>query len=439
MVALMSVHRCQPATRPLDAVVTLPGSKSITNRALITAALADGNSILTGVLLAEDTRLMIDALGSLGIAVTIDEGRCAAEITGCGGHIPESEAALFCGNAGTVMRFCTAMVSLGHGRFTLDGVERMRQRPIGGLIEALQALGAGAEYLGKPGYPPVRVHAKGLRGGRVRFLAPQSSQLISSVILAAPCAARDVFIETAGPVPSVPYLRLTTAVMERFGVAVVEQYDEQDARFIIEAPQRYQRATFAVEPDASNATYFLAAPAVAGGQVTVEGLGTQSIQGDAGFVDVLERMGCRVERHPSRLTVQGPGDGERLCGVDVDLNSMPDTVQTLAVIALFAEGPTVIRNVANLRIKETDRLSALARELAKLGAAVEERPDGLTIRPPERITPADVDTYNDHRMAMSFALAGLGSPGIVISDPQCCRKTFPDFFERFGRMVSERV
>jgi 3-phosphoshikimate 1-carboxyvinyltransferase len=274
---------------------------------------------------------------------------------------------------------------------------------------------------------------------------------------------RDVLIDVTGLVPSTSYLKITTAVMDRFGVAVVEQYGRDEvkslsqkpcgtgfqagrsiskpvigigSKFIVAAPQRYQGTTFAIEPDASNATYFLTAPAIAGGRVTVERLGTDSIQGDARFVDVLERMGCTVKRGPTRLTVIGPGEGKRLRGIDMDLNDMPDTAQTLAVAALFADGPTTIRNVANLRVKETDRLSALPRELAKLGATVYEWPDGLRIEPPERILPAVVDTYNDHRMAMSFTLAGLKCDGLTIKDAQCCGKTFPDFFERFERMTA---
>jgi 3-phosphoshikimate 1-carboxyvinyltransferase len=430
----MESYRCQPASGPIDATVRLPGSKSITNRALIAAALADGHSLLTDLLLAEDTILMVDALRALGIAITVDPGECVAEVTGCRGHIPAVEAELFCDNAGTVMRFCAALVALGHGRFQLDGVERMRRRPIGALLRVLQALGAGVEYLGDEGYPPIVVHAKGLCGGHVSFDSPQSSQFVSALLLAAPYAGGDVLIEVAGDVPSVPYLKLTTRVMDRFGVAVLGQYAASSARLIVEAPQRYQGTNLTIEPDASNAGYFLAAPAIAGGRGTVEHLGTGSIQGDVRFADVLEQMGCQVERAPTTLTVFGPVAGEKLRGVDVDLNAMPDMVQTLAALALFAEGPTTIRNVANLRIKETDRLAALNRELTKLGARVEEWPDGLRIHPPGQITPAALDTYDDHRMAMSFALVGLGSPGIVINDPQCCRKTFPDFFERFEQL-----
>ena len=426
-----SSYNCQPVDRPLDAVVTVPGSKSITNRALIAAALADGSSILSNLLLADDTRLMFEALRSLGIRITVDESECLAEVSGCRGLIPVSEGKLDCGNAGTVIRFCTALVSLGQGRFELDGVERMRQRPIGGLVDVLQSLGAGVEFLDRQGYPPLAVHANGLTGGHIEFRSPPSSQFVSAVLLVAAYAARDVLVDVTGDVTSEPYLRLTASVMDAFGVSVIEQYRQDEAKFIVSAPQRYRATTYAIEPDASNATYFLAAPAIAGGRVSVTGLGTASQQGDARFVDVLERMGCVIERKADRLTVYGPENDAPLQGIDIDLNDMPDTVQTLAVLALFADGPTTIRNVANLRVKETDRLAALQRELTKLGARVEERPDGLKIEPPKVIVPATIDTYDDHRMAMSFVLAGLRVNGVVVRNPGCCAKTFPDFFQRF--------
>ncbi|MGD2111284.1 MAG: 3-phosphoshikimate 1-carboxyvinyltransferase [Phycisphaerae bacterium] len=432
----MDSYRCHPVSAPLDATVVLPGSKSITNRALITAALADGTSLLTGALLAEDTRLMINALRELDIAVTIDQDDNGIEVTGCHGHIPREHGRLDCGNAGTVMRFCAALTALGHGRYELDGTPRMRERPIGELADALRALGAGVEYTGEDGYPPLTIHAKGLRGGEVALRSPASSQFVSAILLVTPLAMRDVLIDVTGAVPSVPYLKITAAVMQDFGVSVVDQYEANRARFIVPAPQRYRPATHRIEPDASNASYFLAAPAVAGGRLTVEGLGTNSIQGDVGFVDVLEQMGCTVQRHPDRLSVTGPAEGQPLRGVDVDLNHMPDTVQTLAVIASLAEGPTMIRNVGNLRIKETDRLTALNRELTKLGATVEESADSLRIIPPNAPVPAELETYNDHRMAMSFAVLGLKCPGLVIKDPDCCAKTFPDFFERFEKLTT---
>ena len=434
MVPVMQRYTRDPVTDALDAVVDLPGSKSITNRALVTAALADGDSLLTNILLADDTRLMIDALGKLGVAITLDKAGPHAEITGCGGQIPTSEAELFCGNAGTVMRFLAAVVAVGFGEFALDGVARMRQRPIGDLMEVLQVLGTQVEYTDREGYPPVVIHARHLHGGQVAFGAPESSQFVSALLLAGPYASGDILIEV-GAALSVPYLKMTTSVMEAFGVSVIEQYDASRAKFVVPAPQRYTGRTFAVEPDASNATYFLAAAAVAGGRVMVRNLGTKSVQGDARFVDVLERMGCAVKREDHCLTVVR--SGQVLRGIDVDLSDMPDTAQTLAVVALFAEGPTTIRNVANLRVKETDRLAALAKELTKLGARVEERRDGLTITPPERLKPAIIDTYDDHRMAMSFALAGLKSPGVEIDNPCCCGKTFPDFFDRWDRLRAE--
>jgi 3-phosphoshikimate 1-carboxyvinyltransferase len=434
----MSQYLCQPIHKPVSAQVVLPGSKSITNRALVMAALAEGHSILRNVLLAEDTWLMIEALRSLGIAITVDERGGAAEITGCRGFIPEEEASLFCGNSGTTIRFCTAVCALGHGRFELDGIARMRERPIGGLGSALQQLGGAIEYIQKEGFPPLAVHAHGLRGGEVTIDSPESSQMVSALLMAAPYAANDVLIELTGEIPSAPYLAMTTAMMEQFGVVVLASVPQRGRsafdgwRFVVETRQSYHASAYAIEPDASNASYFLAAPAIAGGRVTVQGLRASSIQGDVRFVDVLERMGCRIERGEASLTVAGPGD--RLSGIDVDLNDMPDMAPTLAVVALFAEGQTTIRNVATLRVKETDRLAALDHELTKLGAKVDEMPDGLIIQPPRSPAPATIETYNDHRMAMSFALAGLKVRGLRINDPECVAKTFPDFFARFERM-----
>ncbi len=432
-----SVYRCPQAHGPLDATVELPGSKSLTNRALVAAALADGVSILSNVLIADDTLLMIEALRQLGIAVTVDERACATEVTGCRGHLPESSANLYCGNSGTTIRFLTAMTALGQGRYELDGVARMRRRPIGGLGSALQTLGAGIEYLGEEGFPPLVVHAQGLRGGQVAFETPESSQWVSALLLAAPYARGDVFVEVQGDLPSRPFVAMTTAMMERFGVEVIQDARET-LRLIVEAPQCYTAAHLAIEPDATNATYFLAAAAVAGGRVTVRGLTADSLQGDIRFVEILEKMGCRATWGPRDLSVEGPAATQCLRGVDVDLNAMPDTVPTLAALAIFADSPTTIRNVANLRVKETDRLRALKTELSKLGADVDELPDGLVIRPPPQLTPAAIDTYDDHRMAMSFALVGLRCPGLVINDPQCCAKTFPDFFPRFEALVTGR-
>ncbi len=437
----MSSYQCKQPDGPIDAKVKLPGSKSISNRALIMAALADGTSIISNLLLADDTQLMIEALRSLGVAITVDESNCVAEVTGCHGQLPISEAELYCGNSGTTIRFCAAACATAHGKYRLDGSERMCQRPIGALGAALQALGAGVEYPDDEGYPPIVVHANGLLGGLFTFDSPESSQLISALLMASPYAQRDLFIEATGDVPSKPYLDMTVSLMDRFGVAVVQQTDQaskpaQALRFIIPAPQRYTATNIVVEPDASNASYFLAVPAIVGGQVIVPGLETDSIQGDAQFLFILEKMGCRVRQEANQLVVKGPPANEALVGVDVDLSDMPDTAQTLAVLALFARGRTRIRNVGNLRVKETDRLAALTCELTKLGASVTEGADSLDIEPPQILQPAEIDTYDDHRMAMSFALAGLACPGLIIRDSDCCKKTFPDYFSVLEKMVS---
>ncbi|MEE9294536.1 MAG: 3-phosphoshikimate 1-carboxyvinyltransferase [Phycisphaerae bacterium] len=430
----MTLLHLQPVDGPVHATVEIPGSKSLTNRALVMAALADGTSILSNALFAEDTEHMIATLEASGFAIAADPGKSRVEITGRGGHVPETVAELFCGNSGTTLRFCTALVALGYGRFRLDGVKRMRERPISQLVDALRVLGAGVEFHGREGYPPLTVHAQGLTGGTVTFKNPASSQFISALLMAAPAAANDVLIDVAGPLVSAPYVSMTTALMGVFGATAIEEVQPQRSRFIVPAPQPYRAVNLEIEPDASNASYFLAAPAVAGGEVTVTGIGTSSIQGDARFVDVLEMMGCCVERAVDCLTVRGPGAGEKLRPLNVDLNDMPDMVQTAAVLALFADGRSVLRNVANLRLKEADRLSALAHELTALGAGVEEHPDGLAIEPPGRFQAAAINTYDDHRMAMSFALAGLAVEGIVINDPECVGKTFPDFFERWARL-----
>lgn len=418
-----------PRSQPIQAVVRLPGSKSLTNRAFIIAGLAHGASRLSGVGLADDMRFMIDLLRGLEIEVDLDERQRVATVHGCGGHIPTSEADLFCGNAGTVMRFGTAMCCLGHGHYRIDGVERMRSRPIGPLVDVLRDLGAEIGYENVPGYPPLTIGARGLRGGEAQIHAEQSSQFVSAVLLAAPYARNDVMLHLAGEVVSEPYIRMTLQMMEDFGVRVLADR----GRYIVPAQQTYTARDYRIEPDASAASYFLAAAALTGGRVTVEGLGHRSLQGDVGFARVLEQVGCRVEQDEHNTTVTGPAVGT-LKGIDIDLNAMPDMAQTLAVMALFAQGPTNIRNVANLRIKETDRIAAVATELAKFGAQVETRDDGLRVIPPAMVRPAAVDTYDDHRMAMAFALAGLRVDGVVIRDAQCVRKTFPEFFEVFEGM-----
>lgn len=415
----------RPPSGPIDRTVTLPGSKSLTNRGLLAAALAHGTSELTGILLADDTRRMLESLEALGVRCLLDESRLKVRVDGCAGYFPAGEADLYCGNAGTVIRFLAAACSASIGDFLLDGDARMRQRPIGELVDPLRDLGAQIGYGMAEGYCPLSIRGRGLRGGEVHFDRPISSQFVSAILLAAPLAADDVMIDVSRGLPSAPYVNMTLSVMDAFGVAFI---DDHQGRFIVPAPQVPTGTTYAVEPDASAASYFFAAAALSGGRVTVAGLGQSSVQGDAGFVRVLEQMGCRIVSEPDQTTVYGPSDG-RLRGVDVDLNEMPDVAQTLTILAAFAEGPTRIRNVANLRVKETDRLNALATELGRMRVETEVSEDGIIIRPRGTPVAAAIETYNDHRMAMSFAIAGLRVPNVVILNPGCTAKTFPGFFE----------
>ncbi len=422
----------RPVTRPIDAVVHVPGSKSITNRALLAAALARGESELTGALHSDDTTYMAAALNALGIAVEVDEPGERFAVNGGDGSLPATEADLFVGNAGTAMRFLTAALPLGHGRYRIDGVPRMRKRPIAPLLDALRQLGADATSEEGTGCPPVIVRAHGLPGGRCAMTGDQSSQYFSALLLAAPYAVKGVEIDVLGDLVSKPYMPMTAAVMAAFGVEV--ELDQVDWRsFRVRPGQRYRGMRFRVEPDASNASYFFAAAAVTGGRVRVEGLGRDSTQGDLHFVDVLAAMGANVTIAREFVEVAGPEEG-KLRGVDLDLNPISDTAQTLAAIAPFATGPTTIRGIAHARLKETDRVAAMATELRKLGQVVEERPDGLTIHP-RPVVPASIATYDDHRMAMSFAIAGLRAPGIQIEHPECVAKTFPDFFARLDQVA----
>lgn len=419
-----------PPSGPIDCSVHLPGSKSLTNRALLAAALARGHSEIHGVLFSDDTQCMLDALETLGVRLTANDVTCRVRVEGCGGYFPESQAQLNCRNAGTVVRFLLAACCSSRGEYELDGDPRMRERPIGQLVDALRDLGGQISYRDRDGYCPLNVHASGLRAGTVTFDRPVSSQFISAILLAAPLASGDVMIDVSNGMPSAPYVRMTLSVMEAFGVEVV---NDGLRRFIVPAPQNYKATEYTVEPDASAASYFFGAAALTGGRVTIEDLGSASMQGDVCFVHVLEQMGCRVESTSTRTTVIGPAD-RKLRGVDVDLNEMPDVAQTLAVVASFAEGPTRIRNVGNLRIKETDRLNAVATELGRLGIATEVLDDGIIVHPGKSAVKGSIKTYNDHRMAMSFALAGLRLNGVVIENPECVSKTFPGFFDTWTQL-----
>ena len=416
-------------SRPVRGVVRPPGSKSITNRALVCSALAPGTSCLQGALASEDTQVMIDSLRRLGFSVLVEEEGRRLLVHGQGGRIPVWEADLYTANSGTTMRFLTALVCLGRGVYRLDGVERMRQRPIGDLLEALGQLGAEARSEQNNGCPPVVVRSQGLRGGRAELAGNISSQFLSGLLMAAPCAQQDVEIVVRGPLVSRPYVDMTLAVMRSFGAKVEEP---QPGRFLVPSTG-YQAQTYGIEPDASAASYFFGAAAITGGQVTVEGLSQQSLQGDVAFCECLRQMGCRVEYGPGWITVSGQAQQ----GIDVDMNAISDTVPTLAAVALAAQGPTRIRGVAHMRLKETDRIAALAAELRKLGAQVEELPDGLVIHPGP-LRGAEIETYNDHRMAMSLALVGLVTPGVVIRNPGCTVKTYPGFFDDLARITQKK-
>jgi 3-phosphoshikimate 1-carboxyvinyltransferase len=408
---------------PPRAVVRVPGSKSLTNRALIVAALAEGPSVLRGALDCEDTRVMVDALRALGIAVDHDPGQAVIAVQGCGGRIPAQAGSLHVANSGTSLRFLTAMLAAGEGTFHVDGSTRMRQRPIADLLAALRTLGAQATSDLGTGCPPVTIQAHGLDGGYAFVKGDVSSQFLSGLLMVLPYAREPTTVEVQGALVSPPYVAMTVSVMEAFGVTI---RNRKFRRFDIQ-PARYRGRDYAIEPDASAASYFFALAAIMGGSITVEGLGTSSIQGDMAFVDVLEYMGCTVIREPARTTVAGG----RLRAVDVDMNAMSDTVMTLAVVALFAHGISRIRNVAHIRHKESDRIAAVAAELRKLGGRVEEQPDGLLIDPPppDRLCGTRIATYDDHRMAMAFAMAGLRIPGVTILQPGCVAKTYPGFWE----------
>jgi len=414
---------------PLAATLRVPGSKSITNRAAVCAALARGESQLLGALESDDTEAMREALRALGCAIDVDG--TTWRVRGVDGRVRvPGTATLDARASGTTARFLTAAAQLAEGAVTIDGTARMRERPIEELVGSLRALGASIEILGDRGCPPVRVAGGGLRGGRASIDARRSSQFVSAVLLAAPYAREDVVIEPEGGiVVSRPYVDLTLEVMRAFGAEC--GWATGGRELFVAAGRHYQGRRYEIEPDASAAAYPFSAAAIAGGRVGVEGIPSESMQSDFRLVDVLAKMGCTVERGSQSLAVCGPAG--RLHGIDADMNDLPDAVLALAVVALFAEGPTRIRNVPNLRIKETDRLAALERELGKLGARARTGPDWLLIEPGP-LHGAAIDTYNDHRMAMAFALAGLRVPGVVIRDPGCVSKTWPDYFEALERL-----
>ena len=414
----------------LDAALDVPGSKSLTNRALVVAALAEGTSMLTGALVADDSEVMVAALRRLGIEVEVNGDDFT--VHGRGGEIPATAAELDLRLSGTSIRFLTALTALGRGRYRLDGNERMRQRPIQDLLTALAQLGATADTELESGCPPLIVEASGLRGGATSVAGDRSSQYLSALLMVAPYAEGPVGITVLGELQSKPFIDMTLALMDEFGVEV-----ERDgyAHFSI-SPSRYRARKYRVEGDAMAAGYFWAAAAVTGGRVLVRNLGSSSVQGDRRLADVLASMGCSVTWNRDSCLLEGPADG-RLRGGTFDLNDMPDQAQTLAVAALFADAPLRIENVWNMRIKETDRLTAMAGELRKFGTRVTEERDALTVHPLERRPgPVEVETYDDHRMAMAFAVAGARLPGVTLLDPGCVAKTYPGFFDDWAALRS---
>jgi 3-phosphoshikimate 1-carboxyvinyltransferase len=417
----------------------MPGSKSLTNRALLIAALANGTTCLINALFSDDSKYFVKALQTIGFDVQLDETNQTMTVTGLGGKIPAGQAELFIGNAGTAARFLTAFLTLGHGEYILDGDSRMRERPIGDLVEALSQLGAKLGPANTNNWslitdysdicPPLKIIANNLPGGKAKTAGNISSQFLSALLMVAPYAQNPVEITLSTELNSKPYVDMTLAIMKDFGVEVQR---EGYQHFTVPITN-YQLpvsessvSTYPIESDASAASYFFAAPAICGGTVKVENISRNSKQGDIAFLDVLQRMGCEIGEGGNSIEVTGTTE---LHGIDVDMRDIPDTAQTLAVIAPFAASPTRIRGIASARVKETDRVSATRNELQRLGVQVEEHEDGMTIHPAAVLRPVVVKTYNDHRMAMSFALFGLRCDGVAIENPSCVSKTFPNFFE----------
>lgn len=421
-----------PTADRVSGSVSIPGSKSYTNRALPIAALADGVSVLRGALDSDDTRYMVAALNALGIRIDADWSSGVLTVHGANGKIPATNAELFLGNSGTSMRFLTAFAALAHGRVRLDGTERMRQRPLAPLIDGLASIDVDVRSASGDGCPPVEIAAAGLPGGTIRMRGDLSSQYFSALAMVLPYAREPLSVVVEGDLVSKPYIDMTASTMAAFGV---ELRNDDYRRLWVEPGQTYAGRGYDIEPDASAASYFFALAAVTGGSITVEHLPPASAQGDLHFVDVLEAMGCRVERGAEAITVHGPS---QLRGVDVDMGDISDTVQSLAAIAPFADGSTTIRNIGHIRLKETDRISAIVTELRRTGVLVDERDDGLTIHPTTP-QPATIQTYDDHRMAMSFAILGTQVAGTKIADPSCVAKTVPVYWDLLFPLLGATV
>ncbi|ECC1661366.1 3-phosphoshikimate 1-carboxyvinyltransferase [Salmonella enterica subsp. salamae] len=417
----------QPIAR-VDGAINLPGSKSVSNRALLLAALACGKTVLTNLLDSDDVRHMLNALSALGINYTLSADRTRCDITGNGGALRAPGALeLFLGNAGTAMRPLAAALCLGQNEIVLTGEPRMKERPIGHLVDALRQGGANIDYLEQENYPPLRLRG-GFTGGDIEVDGSVSSQFLTALLMTAPLAPKDTIIRVKGELVSKPYIDITLNLMKTFGVEIANHHYQQ---FVVKGGQQYQSpGRYLVEGDASSASYFLAAGAIKGGTVKVTGIGRNSMQGDIRFADVLEKMGATITWGDDFIACTR---GE-LRAIDMDMNHIPDAAMTIATTALFAKGTTTLRNIYNWRVKETDRLFAMATELRKVGAEVEEGHDYIRITPPAKLHHADIGTYNDHRMAMCFSLVALSDTPVTILDPKCTAKTFPDYFEQLARM-----
>jgi len=426
------------AANQVGGTIKLPGSKSISNRTLLLAAFSNGVTEIYDLLASDDTSRMLEALEKLGIPLE-KIGENNWRVRGNGGKISVKQADLFLGNAGTAFRPLTAALALSHGDFMLSGIARMHERPIGDLVDALRQAGANIEYLGNDGYPPVKISpANNASSSPIKIRGDVSSQFLTALLMALPLTGQAFTIELVGKLISKPYIEITLNLMRRFGVDV--QRDGWE-RFSISAHSQYQGPKeIYVEGDASSASYFLAAGAIAAGDngLKIEGVSSDSIQGDIKFADEIVKMGANIEYGTNSIIVKRPTDkqGIKLKAIDLDCNHIPDAAMTLAIMALFADGTTTLRNIASWRVKETDRIRAMATELRKVGAIVEEGADYIRITPPEKLTPnAVIDTYDDHRMAMCFSLVSLGGVPIVINDPKCVGKTFPDYFERLATII----
>jgi len=420
-----------PITR-MAGTVRLPGSKSISNRTLLLAALARGNTTLKGLLEAEDVERMRDALSALGVRMTHSDDSTDVAVQGVAGAFPVKRASLFLGNAGTAFRPLTAVLALAGGDYELSGVPRMHERPIADLVDALRPLGAEIRYLGREGYPPLAIGRGRIGlGGAVAIRGEVSSQFTSALLMALPVAGGGTTVDIVGDLISKPYVEMTLNLMARFGVAT--RRDEWRRVHLPEGAAYASPGTIQVEGDASSASYFLAAGAIGGGPVRVEGVGRASIQGDVQFAATLQQMGAHVAWTDDAIEVRSEG---ALRAIDADFNAMPDAAMTASVVALFARGTSTIRNIGSWRVKETDRIAAMATELRKLGATVSEGDDWLSVTPPARLAPATIDTYDDHRIAMCFSLAALGGVPVRINDPGCVRKTFPDYFAQFRKLAA---